>query len=83
MKRSKVQRYRNRDVHLVNGYPAIYTPEKCTVHIHRLVAEDILGRELKPEEVVHHDDGDRSNYDPNYIMICLYHSIIPCLISIK
>lgn len=69
MSKIKHYRYRNHDVHTVNGYPAIYTNEKCTVYIHRLVAEEMLGRELKPGEIVHHDDGDRSNYDEENIMV--------------
>lgn len=69
MAKLKHYRYKNHDVHTVNGYPAIYTNEKCTVYIHRLVAEEMLGRELKPEEIVHHDDRDRSNYDEENIIV--------------
>ena len=69
MKKLKNRRYNGHDVHTVNGYPAIYTNEKCTVYLHRLVAEEVLNRKLKPEEVVHHEDGDRSNYDTENISI--------------
>ena len=69
MKKSKQYRYKNHDIHVVNGYPAICTNGKCTVYVHRLVAEEMLGRELKPEEVVHHDDGDRSNYNRENLMV--------------
>ena len=69
MKKLKNRRYNGHDVYIVNGYPAIYTSEKCTVYIHRLVAEEMLGRDLKPEEIVHHDDRDRSNYDKENIMV--------------
>ncbi len=34
------------------------------VHRHRIVAESIIGRELKPEEVVHHIDENRKNFHP-------------------
>ena len=69
MKKLKNRRYNGHDVHTVNGYPAIYTNEKCTVYLHRLVAEEVLNRKLKPEEVVHHEDGDRSNYDTENICL--------------
>lgn len=36
---------------------------------HRMVAEQILGRDLKPSEIVHHADGNRANNDPRNIGI--------------
>lgn len=33
-------------------------------HEHRVVAEAMLGRPLRPGEVVHHRDGDKRNNDP-------------------
>lgn len=69
MKKLKNRRYNGHDVHTVNGYPAICANGKCTVYVHRLVAEEVLNRKLKPEEVVHHEDGDRSNYDTENISI--------------
>lgn len=38
-------------------------------HIHRIIAEKKLGRKLKPEEVVHHIDGDKQNYDPKNLIV--------------
>lgn len=38
-------------------------------HIHRAVAEEILGRALLPGEVVHHIDGDKRNNTPENLMI--------------
>ena len=50
-----------------NDYIFIYAPERPNhdkrgyVQLHRLIMEDILGRYLEPQEVVHHIDGDRTN----------------------
>jgi len=38
-------------------------------HKHRLVAELMLGRPLKPKEVVHHIDGNKRNNDPKNLMV--------------
>lgn len=38
-------------------------------HTHRIVAEKILGRSLKKDEVVHHIDADKLNNDPLNLMI--------------
>lgn len=51
----------------VNGYIAYYIPnhhlanKSGKVYQHMIAAEQMLGRELKQEEVVHHKDGNRSN----------------------
>ena len=39
------------------------------VQQHKLVAEDILGRSLKPGEVVHHIDEDRANNSPSNLQV--------------
>lgn len=39
------------------------------VRLHRLVMEEILGRFLLPEEVVHHKDGNPQNNDPENLEI--------------
>lgn len=38
-------------------------------HVHRLVAEQMLGRELLPGEVVHHIDGNKHNNDPSNLQV--------------
>ena len=38
-------------------------------HTHRIVAEQILGRPLKPGEVVHHIDGNKRNNDPSNLQV--------------
>lgn len=61
--------YKEHSIHLNNGYPAIYVAGKGTVYIHRDIAAEMLGRDLKPDEVVHHCDQNRSNYDRDNIMV--------------
>lgn len=38
-------------------------------HTHRVVAELMLGRPLRPEEVVHHIDGNKRNNAPENLMV--------------
>ena len=38
-------------------------------HIHRVVAEAVLGRKLIDGEVVHHIDFDRKNNNPNNLAV--------------
>ena len=58
-----------------NGYVRIYMPNHPHANIsgmvyeHVLVAEKKLGRYLTAEEVVHHIDHNRSNNNPDNLMI--------------
>ena len=38
-------------------------------HEHRVVAEEMMGRPLRPGEVVHHIDGNRQNNAPENLMV--------------
>lgn len=38
-------------------------------HEHRVVAERVLGRELGPGEVVHHEDQDKMNNNPDNLIV--------------
>ena len=55
----------------MNGYIVLYSPNHPNgyVYEHILVAEKILGRPLKKEEVVHHKDGKRNNNDPSNLLV--------------
>ena len=38
-------------------------------HIHRVIAEQMLGRKLKKGEIVHHIDGNKMNNDSKNLMV--------------
>lgn len=58
-----------------NGYYQYYIPDHHLankaglVYEHQIMAKEKLGRELKPEEVVHHNDRDRHNNSFDNLMI--------------
>ena len=81
--------FKNMTVFDRNGYPAVYLPthhkagETGLVYVHVLVAEEMLGRELNSEEIVHHCNKDRYDYNVVNLMIfasnkdhSTYHSCI-------
>lgn len=40
------------------------------VYLHRVIAEQTLGRSLKPGEIVHHLDEDKTNNSPENLIVC-------------
>jgi hypothetical protein len=41
-----------------------------TVYLYRLVAEPTVDRKLRPGEVVHHLDHDKTNNSPENLVVC-------------
>ena len=61
-------RQKLRDYRLDSGKGVTYT-KYFGVHEHRVVAEQLLGRPLIDDEVVHHVDGNKRNNDPDNLMV--------------
>jgi len=40
------------------------------VYLHRVVAEQSIDRNLRPGEIVHHLDEDKSNNSPENLVVC-------------
>ena len=51
-----------------DGYRIISTGEGQKRE-HRIIVEQVIGRELSPDEIVHHIDGNRANNNPDNLMI--------------
>ena len=51
------------------GYKIIYDDEGNRCYEHRYIAEQMMGRPLKSNEVVHHKDANRSNNDPSNLVV--------------
>lgn len=60
--------YRERQADALRGKGSGYVKDHG-VHKHRLIAEEMLGRSLKPGEIVHHIDGDKGNNDPSNLIV--------------
>lgn len=57
------------------GYPRYRKSKKL---VHRVIAAKKLGRELRPHEIVHHQDGNKMNFSRKNlgIMSRPFHSIL-------
>src|SRR5258708_7905836 len=53
-----------------DGYVYISTGDGKHKSEHVLIAENVLGRPLKKNEVVHHFDGNKSNNTHSNLLIC-------------
>lgn len=51
------------------GYPRIGAGPLRGVRLHRIIAAAKLGRPLKPDEDVHHEDRDRLNCAPDNLKV--------------
>lgn len=59
------------------GYIRVLT-DNGRRHEHRVIAEKALGRKLKPYEIVHHIDGDRTHNVNTNLLVCdrTYHKYL-------
>jgi len=66
---------KNKGIRHTGGYILIYKPNhpfkrnRYYVLEHRYVVEQAIGRYLKPEEVVHHLDGNKTNNDISNLLL--------------
>ena len=52
-----------------SGYRIVSKRGKTCLYEHRVVAEEMLGRPLESDEVVHHKDANRSNNSPDNLIV--------------
>lgn len=65
---TKSRREHLRQIHLDTGKGKSYR-KYFGRHEHRVIAEQMLGRPLRPGEVVHHIDEDKRNNSPENLMV--------------
>ena len=51
------------------GYPRVTAGPLRDKWVHRIVAEALLGRDLRRDEEVHHKDGNKQNFKWNNLMV--------------
>jgi len=51
------------------GYVIVNVPERGPTREHHLVVEACMGRRLRPDEMVHHRDGDKQNNRPSNLEV--------------
>lgn len=56
-----------------SGYKVLHRQGGKYLYEHRAVAEEMLGRPLAPDEVVHHKDANRSNNSPDNLVVMKRH----------
>ncbi len=55
--------------HINDGYIVLEAKRGQKFHLHRLIMEAKLGRRLRPDEIVHHIDGNKMNNHPDNLAI--------------
>ena len=53
-----------------DGYITVYDRQRKKVFMHKLIAEHALGRKSKPNEVVHHINGNKTDNRNCNLLIC-------------
>lgn len=64
-----------------------YVKHRGDIHrlVHREIVRRVIGRELRPNEVIHHIDGDGTNNEQTNLLVCTrsYHTYIHRMMDIK